>query len=105
MYARCGKQWRGIAGGSDTPSAYVVARQIGVSQQTVMRCLERAAEFGVLAALDNRPRAGRVAVITREARAWLVSLACAKPIASGGTRTSCGQPACWPRNARDHGPQ
>ena len=34
----------------DTPSAYVVARQIGVSQQTVTRCLERAAELGVLAA-------------------------------------------------------
>src|SRR5260370_16153789 len=67
----------------DTPSAYVVARQIGVSQQTVTRCLERAAELGVLAALDDRPRAGRDAVITREARAWLVSLACAKPIASG----------------------
>src|SRR5215470_6486218 len=56
----------------DTPSAYGVARQIGVSQQTVMRCLERAAQLGVLAALD-RPRAGRDAVITREARAWLVS--------------------------------
>jgi hypothetical protein len=27
-------------------SAYVVARQIGVSQQTVTRCLQRAAEFG-----------------------------------------------------------
>jgi hypothetical protein len=26
----------------DTPSAYVVARQIGVSQQTVTRCLQRA---------------------------------------------------------------
>ena len=47
----------------DTPSAYVVARQIGVSQQTVTRCLERAAELGVLAALDDRPRAGRDAVI------------------------------------------
>jgi len=58
----------------DTPSAYVVAQQIGVSQQTVTRCLERAAELGVLAALDDRPRAGRDAVITREARAWLVSL-------------------------------
>jgi hypothetical protein len=54
----------------DTPSAYVVARQIGVSQQTVTRCLERATELGVLAALDDRPRAGRDAVITREARAF-----------------------------------
>jgi transposase len=67
----------------DTPSAYRIARQIGVSQQTVMRCLERAAELGGLAALDDRPRAGRDAVITREARAWLVSLACAKPVALG----------------------
>src|ERR1700749_3251735 len=69
-----------ILGYLDTPSAYVVARQIGVSQQTVTRCLERAAELGVLAALEYRPRAGRDAVITREARAWLVSLAWAKAV-------------------------
>jgi hypothetical protein len=38
----------------DTPSAYGVVRQIGVSQQSVMRRLERAAELGVVAALDDR---------------------------------------------------
>jgi Helix-turn-helix domain len=76
----------------DTPSAYVVARQIEVSQHTVTRCLQRAAEFGVLAALDDRPRAGRDAVITREARAWLVSLACAKPIASGVSARAVDDP-------------
>src|SRR5215467_7153443 len=44
----------------DTPSAYGVARQIGVSQQTVMRCLERAAQLGVLAAQarNHGPQAG-----------------------------------------------
>jgi transposase len=63
----------------DNPSAYAVAGQTGVSQQTVTRCLQRAAELGVLAALDDRARAGRDAVITPEARAWLVALACAKP--------------------------
>src|SRR5712675_1833221 len=31
----------------DEPSAYEVARTIGVTQQTVTRCLERAAELGV----------------------------------------------------------
>ena len=31
----------------DEPSAYAVARAIGVSQQTVTRCLQRAAELGV----------------------------------------------------------
>jgi Fic family protein len=40
----------------EEPSAYAVARTIGVSQQTVTRCLERTAELGVLAALDDRAR-------------------------------------------------
>ncbi len=88
----------------DTPSAYAVAGQIGVSQQTVTRCLERAAELGVLAALDDRARAGRDAVITPEARAWLVALACAKP-------TQFGYPhELWTTrllaaHARGHGPR
>ena len=88
----------------DTPSAYGVARQIGVSQQTVMRCLERAAELGVLAALDDRPRAGRDAVITREARAWLVSLACAKPVALGYPH-ELWTTRLLAAHARNHGPQ
>src|SRR5215472_10571241 len=56
-----------------------------VSHQTVTRCLQRAAELGVLAALDDRARTGREATITAEARTWLVGLACAKP-------TQCGHP-------------
>jgi transposase len=60
------------------PSAYAVARTIGVTQQTVTRCLQRAAELGVIEALDDRPRAGRDPVITAEAKTWLVALACRK---------------------------
>jgi transposase len=60
------------------PSAYAVARTVGVTQQTVTRCLERAAELGVIEALDDRPRAGRDRVITPEAKTWLVALACRK---------------------------
>src|SRR5438477_419454 len=60
------------------PSAYAVARTVGVTQQTVTRCLERAAELGVIEALDDRPRAGRDPVITAEAKTWLVALACRK---------------------------
>ena len=52
----------------DEPSAYAVARAMGVSPQTVTRCLQRAAELGVLAALDDRARTGRQATITAEAR-------------------------------------
>ena len=67
----------------EEPSAYAVARTIGVTQQTVKRCLERAAELGVIEALDDRPRAGRDPVITAEAKTWLVALACQKPNALG----------------------
>ena len=63
----------------EEPSAYAVARTIGVTRQTVTRCLERAAELGVIEALDDRPRAGRDPVITAEAKTWLVALACQKP--------------------------
>jgi hypothetical protein len=61
------------------PSAYAVACAVGVTPQTAGRCLGRAAELGVIEALDDRPRAGRDPVITPEAKTWLVALACRKP--------------------------
>src|SRR5260370_13987530 len=51
------------------PSAYAVSRRIGVSQQTVTRCLRRAAELGALAALADRARAVRAAASTPKAGA------------------------------------
>ena len=61
-----------------TPSFYAVGRAIGVTHQTVERCLRRAEELGVMAALDDSPRPGREPVITDEARAFIVDLACRK---------------------------
>ena len=60
-------------------STYAVGEAIGVTHQTVQRCLDRAVRLGVMAALDDRPRPGREPTITDEARAWMVSLACQKP--------------------------
>ena len=62
----------------EEPSRYAVARTVGVTHQTVQRCLTRAARFGVMAALDDSPRPGKAPEITEAARAWLVSLACQK---------------------------
>ena len=74
----------------DEPSAYAVARAMGVSQQTVTRCLQRAAELGVLAALDDRARTGR------EARTgWSGWPAPGRR--SSAIRTNCGRPVCWRR--------
>src|ERR1700756_3647335 len=86
----------------DEPSAYAVARAMGVSQQTVTRCLQRAAELGVLAALDDRARTGREATITTEARTWLVGLACAKPMQFGYPH-ELWTTRLLAAHARDHG--
>ena len=60
------------------PSTYAVGEAIGVTHQTVQRCLDRAVRFGVMAALDDSPRPGKTPEITADAKAWLVSLACQK---------------------------
>ena len=62
----------------ETPSFYAVGRALGVTHQTVERCLRRAERLGVVAALDDSPRPGRERIITEEARTFVVDLACRK---------------------------
>jgi transposase len=87
----------------DDPSFFAVGRALGVHNQTVRRCIERAVAFGPLAALDDRPRPGKEATITPQAKTWLVSLACRKA-------KDLGYPhELWTtrllaRHAREHGP-
>src|SRR6201998_2102963 len=57
------------------PSTYAVGEAIGVTHQTVQRCLDRAVRFGVMAALDASPRPGKEPTITDGARAWGVVVA------------------------------
>ena len=51
----------------ERPSFFGVGRLLGVHHQTVQRCIERAAAFGPLAALDDSARPGKTATITAEA--------------------------------------
>src|SRR5882724_435259 len=60
------------------PSFFAVGQALGQHHQTVQRCVERALAYGPLAATEDRPRPGKEPVITPEAKAWLVSLACDK---------------------------
>src|SRR5467141_2303580 len=62
----------------ENPSFCAVGQSVGVHHQTVQRCVERALGYGPLAAIEDRPRPGKEPVITPEAKAWLVSLACDK---------------------------
>jgi len=87
----------------ETPSFYAVGRAIGVTHQTVERCLRRAERLGVMAALDDSPRPGREPVITDQARTFVVDLACRKA-------KDLGYPhELWTtrllaRHVREHGP-
>ncbi len=85
-------------------SFYAVSQTLGMSYQTVRRCIERAEEVGVMASLDDRPRPGKEPGITMEAKAWVVALACRKA-------KDLGYPhELWTTrllasHARAHGPQ
>ena len=87
----------------ENPSFYAVGRRLGTHHQTVERCIERALAYGVLAALDDRPRPGKEPVITPEAKAWLVSLACGKA-KDHGYPHELWTTRLLARHARKHGP-
>lgn len=84
-------------------SFFAVGQRLGVHHQTVQRCVERALAHGALAALDDRPRPGKEPVITPEAKAWLVSLACDKA-KDHGYPHELWTTRLLARHAREHGP-
>src|SRR4029077_11927198 len=73
----------------ENPSFCAVGQRVGVHHQTVQRCVERALGYGPLAAIEDRPRPGKEPVITPEAKAWLVSLACDKAKEHGYPHELC----------------
>jgi transposase len=87
----------------DNSSFFAVGQALGVHHQTVQRCVERAVAHGPLAALDDLPRPGKEPVITAEAKAWLVDLACRKPKELGYPH-ELWTTRLLARHAREHGP-
>jgi transposase len=87
----------------ETPSFYAVGRAVGVTHQTVERCLRRAERFGVLSALDDSPRPGREPVITDEARTFIVDIACRKA-KDFGYPHELWTTRLLARHIREHGP-
>jgi transposase len=88
----------------EAPSFYAVGQGLGVHHQTVQRCVERAVAYGALAALDDRPRPGKEPVITPQAKAWLVSLACDKAKEHGYPH-ELWTTRLLARHAREQGPR
>jgi transposase len=56
-----------------------IARDLNISVPAVLRCLQKAKEFGIHVALDDLRRPGKPPTLTPEAKAWILSLACQKP--------------------------
>ncbi len=56
-----------------------ISRRIGVSRPTVDLCIRKAFSGGVNVAIRDLKRSGRPNIITADDKAWVISLACAKP--------------------------
>lgn len=64
---------------TDGESVSAIAQKLRTTRPRVYRCIDKALEVGVLAALSDLPGRGKKAEITPEAKTWLLSLACQKP--------------------------
>jgi len=56
-----------------------IATVLRTNRPKIERCLSKALQLGVRAALEDLPGRGRPARISDEAKAWVVNLACQKP--------------------------
>src|ERR1700691_634013 len=63
----------------EKPAVYATERAVGVTHQSVARCLRGARRSAVMPLLDDSPRRGREPTSTGQARASVVDLACSRP--------------------------
>jgi transposase len=67
--------WRYHAGETVTQ----IARALKTTRNSVVKWIDKALQMGVVAGLRDTPHKPREAVITDDAKAWVVHLACSKP--------------------------
>jgi len=60
-----------------------IARNYNTNRPKIERQINKALQMGAIPSLGDIPRAGRTAAITDDAKTWLISLACAKPLNFG----------------------
>lgn len=57
----------------------VIQQRLGVSRPTIYKCIDKALAAGVQSGLKDRYHRPKEPVITEEAKAWVLNLACTKP--------------------------
>ena len=60
-----------------------IAESLNTNRPLVERCIDKAIAFGVKTALKDLPGRGRKPVITDEAKSWVLSIACQRPVSLG----------------------
>lgn len=68
---------------ADAISIDAIADKVGLNRCSVMLCLKKFKEGGIENALFDAPGRGRNAEITDEEKAWIINIACQKPIEFG----------------------
>jgi hypothetical protein len=56
-----------------------IARALKTTRNSVVKWIDKALEMGVMAGMKDTPHKPREAVITDDAKAWVIHLACSKP--------------------------
>jgi transposase len=56
-----------------------IEKELSVSRPTIYKCIDKALAAGVETAIKDKYHAPKEAVITEEAKAWVINLACTKP--------------------------
>ena len=67
----------------DGMSDTAVAEKLDISRQSVINCISKFHAAGVDAALEDLARSGRPGTITDEEKAWIINIACQKPLSFG----------------------
>lgn len=68
---------------SEARSDKSIADSLGISVNTVRRCVDQYLSNGINLALFDEERSGRPPEITDDAKAWIISIACQKPCELG----------------------
>ena len=68
---------------ADSVSIDAIADKVGLNRCSVMLCLKKFKDGGIENALFDAPGRGRNAEITDEEKAWIINIACQKPIDFG----------------------
>ena len=75
---------------ADSVSIDAIADKVGINRCSVMLCLKKFKEGGIENALFDAPGRGRNAEITDEEKAWIINIACQKPIDFGYAAETAG---------------